>query len=309
MPNNTVFKGIIPPLITPLNLDFSLDRKSLGKVIEHVITGGVHGIFILGTTGEFPSLSQKTKLELIKATLEMVSGRVPVLVGISDCSFEESIELAKNAKISGADILVATTPFYMNIGQEELVNYYEKLADSIDLPLFLYNMPGNTHKHIAPNTLAKLANHSNIIGIKDSSGNLENFKAYIEVLKDFPDFTLLVGPEEILARTLEMGGHGGVTGGANLFPRLYVGLFEAFEKGNKTRMTELQGNICFLSDQLYENETYSSSYLKGLKAAMSFEWLCQGNLALPLYGYSEVEKELLLEKFKMVKERLGDLRE
>jgi len=303
------FKGIIPPLITPLNPDFSLDVESLTKVIEHVIAGGVHGIFILGTTGEFASLSQKTKVKLIQQTTKLVAGRVPVLVGITDCAFEESLNLAKIAKDSGADAVVATTPFYMNIGQQELVNYYEKLADSIDLPLFLYNMPGNTHKHISPETAAKLAKHPNIIGIKDSSGDPYTFQDYLEALKSFPEFSVLVGPEEILADTLVMGGNGGVTGGANLFPILYVALFEAFEKGKKERVQELQEVIHYLSEQLYQNETYSSSYLKGLKAAMSFEGLCQGNLALPLYAYSKEEMELLLEKFNMVKERLKKLEE
>lgn len=302
-------KGIIPPLITPLNADFSLDEASLAKVLEHVIGGGVHGVFILGTTGEFVSLSQKTKVELIQQTSKLVDGRVPVLVGITDCAFEESLSLAKITKDSGADALVATTPFYMNIGQEELVNYYEKLADSIELPLFLYNMPGNTHKHISPDTAAKLAKHTNIIGIKDSSGDPFTFQAYLEALHSFPEFSVLVGPEEILADTLAMGGNGGVTGGANLFPKLYVGLFEAFEKGEKERVKELQEVILYLSEQLYQNESYSSSYLKGLKATMSFEGLCQGNLALPLYAYSEEEKTQLFEKYRLVKERIGRLGE
>jgi len=303
------FKGIIPPLVTPLYPDFSLDLESLEKVIAHVIAGGVHGIFILGTTGEFSSLSQKTKNELIQHTGKLVTGRVPVLVGISDCSFEESLSLAKMAKNSGADALVATTPFYMNIGQQELVNYYEKLANSIDLPLFLYNMPGNTHKHISPDTAAKLANHPNIIGIKDSSGDPYTFQAYLEALKSFSEFSVLVGPEEILADTLAMGGNGGVTGGANLFPKLYVALFEAFEKGEKDRVQELQEVILYLSEQLYQNENYSSSYLKGLKAAMSFEGLCQGNLALPLYPYSEEEKTELFERYSLVKEMIGRMRD
>jgi 4-hydroxy-tetrahydrodipicolinate synthase len=309
MTNTHPLKGIIPPLITPLNSDLSLDKESLKKLLNHVISGGVHGVFILGTTGEFASLRRETKVELIEETTKLVAGRIPVLVGITDCAFEESLNLAKIAKDSGADALVATTPFYMNIGQQELVNYYENLANSIDLPLFLYNMPGNTHKHISPDTAAKLANHPNIIGIKDSSGDPYTFQAYLEALKDFPDFSILVGPEEILADTLNMGGNGGVTGGANLFPKLYVGLFESFEKGEKDRVQELQEAILYLSEQLYQNENYSSSYLKGLKAAMSFEGLCQGNLALPLYAYSEEEKTQLFERYKLVKEKIERLGE
>ncbi len=301
------FKGIIPPLITPLNPDFSLDQESLKKVIDHVIAGGVHGIFILGTTGEFTGLSHKTKIELIQHTIKLVEGRIPVLVGISDCAFEQSLNLAQLANDYGAEAVVATTPFYMNIGQKELVNYFEKLADSIELPLLLYNMPGNAHFHIAPETAAHLAKHPNIIGIKDSSGNLSTFQAYLDALKEFPDFSILVGPEEILAQTLKMGGNGGVTGGANLYPSLYVALYEAFEKGEAGRVQELQEMILYLSEQLYQNESYSSSYLKGLKSAMGFEGLCQGNLALPLYPYSESEKRELHEKHLLVKDRIASL--
>lgn len=300
-------RGIITPLITPLNPDFSLDRESLEKVIEHVIAGGVHGIFILGTTGEFAGLTRETKVELIRETGRLVAGRVPVLVGITDCAFEESLNLAKIAKEAGAAAAVATTPYYMNVGQEELAQYFHKLADSVPLPLFLYNMPGNTHKHIAPETATRLAKHPNIIGLKDSSGDLETFGAYRKLLASFSDFSLLVGPEEILAETLAMGGNGGVNGGTNLFPKLYVELYEAFESGKKSKVKAIQEMICFLSEQLYENENYKSSYLKGLKAAMSFEGLCQDNLALPLYGYSEVEKEKLIENYKMVKGRLEEL--
>jgi 4-hydroxy-tetrahydrodipicolinate synthase len=306
---NHPLRGIIPPLITPLNSDFSLDKESLKKLLNHVISGGVHGVFILGTTGEFASLRRETKVELIEETTKLVAGRIPVLVGITDCAFEESLTLSRVAKKSGAAAVVATTPFYMNIGQEELVNYYEKLADSIDLPLFLYNMPGNTHKHIDPATAAKLAKHPNIVGLKDSSGDPYTFQAYLEALKSFPEFSVLVGPEEILADTLAMGGNGGVTGGANLFPKLYVALFEAFEKGETDRVQELQEAILYLSEQLYQNENYSSSYLKGLKAAMSFEGLCQGNLALPLYPYSEEEKTQLLERYRLVKDVIGRMRD
>lgn len=298
------FYGIIPPMITPLNLDLSLDVPHAEKLIEQMIHGGVHGIFILGTTGEFAGLSSDVKSDLIRLTCRQVKERVTVLVGITDCSFVESLDLAANAKDSGADALVAAPPFYMNIGQEELIYYYQKLADVVELPLFLYDMPSHTKINIEIETAVKLSKHPNIIGIKDSSGSPENFRALCEAFKDQPEFKIFVGPEEILAETLEMGGHGGVTGGANLFPELYVKLYDAFQKKETETVRNLQKTILFLSKNLYNNGTYRSSYMKGLKAAMAFEGLCQGNFAPPLYPYSETEKAELYPKFIEVKERV-----
>lgn len=295
------FRGIIPPMITPLNSDFSLDEKSLNLIIEHMILGGVHGIFILGTTGEFASLSSKVKKQLIELACKKVNHRIPVLVGITDCSFQESLDLAAFAKDAGAEILVATTPFYMNIGQEELVNYFSRLADEVDLPLYLYNMPSHTGINIDLETVKKLADHPKIIGIKDSSGDLKYFESLCDNFREYPEFTVLVGPEEILVKTMNMGGHGGVTGGANLFPKLYVKLFEATEYQDKERMKVLNATVQLLSKNLYNHGAYQSNYLKGLKAAMSFEGLCQGNLALPLCAFSESEKAGLKQKYEQVK--------
>lgn len=298
------FRGIFPPMITPLNPDFSLDIAHTEILIEHLISGGVHGIFILGTTGEFAGLSSDVKSDLIRLTCRQVKGRVPVLVGVTDCSYVESLDLASIAQESGAKALVAAPPFYMNIGQEELIYYYQKLADSVELPLFLYDMPSHTKINIKVETAVKLSAHPNIIGIKDSSGNSENFRALCEAFKNQPEFKIFVGPEEILAETLEMGGHGGVTGGGNLFPKLYVSLYEAFQDKEYDTVKELQEIILFLSKNLYQNGTYQSSYLKGLKASMAFEGLCQGNFAPPLFPYSEAEKAELHEKFLKVKDQV-----
>jgi 2-dehydro-3-deoxy-D-pentonate aldolase len=298
--------GIIPPMITPLQSDLSLDVDHTERLIEYLIEGGVHGLFILGTTGEFAGLSSDVKSDLIRLTCRQVRGRIPVLVGVTDCAFVESLDLASIAAESGASALVAAPPFYANIGQEELYRYYLQLAEAVPLPLFLYDMPSLTKISIEVETAVRLSTHPNIIGMKDSSGNPENFQALCSAFADRPDFRLFVGPEEILAETLEMGGHGGVTGGANLFPRLYVALFEAFQKKETETVKKLQETILFLSKNLYQNGTYRSSYLKGLKASMAFEGLCVGNFAPPLFPYSESEKAELYPKFIEVKKRVQE---
>ncbi|WP_373397154.1 dihydrodipicolinate synthase family protein [Algoriphagus halophilus] len=301
MPIPKPFRGIIPPMITPLHPEFSLDEKSLSLLLEHMISGGIHGIFILGTTGEFPSISSKVKKKLIEQTCQQVNHRIPVLVGITDCSFEESLGLAEVAKNAGADILVATNPFYMNVGQDELVYYFSKLADDVELPLYLYNMPSHTGIKLELETVMSLSKHPNIIGIKDSSGDLTYFESLCDNFREDPEFTVLVGPEEVLVETMNMGGHGGVTGGANLFPSLYVKLFEAIEYQDLEKIKLYNETVQFLSKNLYSHGTYQSNYLKGLKASLSFEGLCQGILALPLCAFNEGEKIALKKKYETVK--------
>ena len=304
MTQSTVFNGIIPPMITPLKAYFSLDINPTERLIEYLIEGGVHGIFILGTTGEFAGLSSAVKRELIQITCQQVKGRVPILVGVTDCSFTESIELAAIAHRSGAEAVVAAPPFYMNIEQEELINYYQKLADIVELPLFLYYMPSHVKINIEVETAVTLSKHPNIIGIKDSSGKIENFQALCEAFRQQPEFKIFVGPEEILAETLLIGGNGGVTGGANLFPELYVALYEAFQKKEYDAVKKFQETILFLSNKLYQHGTYQSSYLKGLKTAMSLEGLCEDNFALPLFPHAFSEKSILSSKLLQVKERV-----
>ena len=304
MTQSTPFRGIIPPMITPLRPDFSLDIARTERLIEHLIDGGVHGIFILGTTGEFAGLSSAVKSNLIQITCQQVKGRVPILVGVTDCSFTESVDLAAIAHKYGAEAVVVAPPFYMNIGQAELIHYYQKLAGVVELPLFLYDMPSHVKISIEVETAVKLSKHPNIIGIKDSSGKIENFQALCEAFKQQPEFKIFVGPEELLAETLKIGGNGGVIGGANLFPKLYVALYEAFEKKEYDAVKKFHETILFLSSNLYQNGTYQSSYLKGLKAAMSFEGLCEDNFAPPLFPYSPSEKSTLSSKFLQVKERV-----
>src|SRR5690606_654387 len=221
------FKGIVPPMVTPLMDNNTLDKIGLNRLIEHLIQGGVHGIFILGTTGEGTSLSYLLRKELIDLTCEMVGDRFPIMVGITDTAPEESIKLTTVAAAAGASAVVAAPPFYFGMSQSELFQYYWKLADQLPLPLFLYNMPSHTKINIAPETVKALSDHPNIFGLKDSSGNAVYFSSVLHMIKSNPSFTLMVGPEEMMASTILLGGHGGVNGGANMFPQLYVALYNA----------------------------------------------------------------------------------
>lgn len=302
---NQVVRGIIPPMVTPLLSDtVSLDTKGVKKLIEHLINGGVHGVFILGTTGESTSLSYATRRQLIIETCKVVNNRIPVFVGITDTTIEESIQLANVAKANGAAAVVAAPPYYYGLGQEELFQYYWKLADQLSLPLFLYNMPSHTKINIDIKTVVRLAEHSNIIGLKDSSANAVYFQSLIHVLKSKPEFSLLVGPEEITAEIVLMGGHGGVNGGANMFPKLYVELYNAALVKDFDRIADLQHLVMEISTKVYTLGSYGSSYLKGVKCALSVLGIIESNLAMPFNIFEKKEMVQLSANLEYIKEAI-----
>lgn len=301
------FKGIIPPMITPLLEDQTLDLKSLNLITEHLIKGGVHGIFILGTTGESSSFSLKLKEQLIQETFRIVDGRVNVLVGMTDSALETSIYLGETARKYGAKALVSAPPFYYHLSQDELSAYYQGLADKLPLPLFLYNMPSHTKIHFEIDTVLKLSKHPNIIGLKDSSANAPYFQKLIYLLKRNSDFSLLVGPEEILAESVLMGADGGVPGGANLFPQLYVELYEAAKQRNFSTLLPLHQMVMEISTNLYTMDSSQSSYLKGLKSALFSSELCDMYLASPLSSFKKSDRKIIAGRLENLQASLSKL--
>jgi len=292
MQNSLTFplQGIVPPLVTPLRDNNNLDIEGLERLIEHTISGGVHGIFILGTTGEFASLSYSLRHELIELTCSLVNGRVPVLVGVTDTAFSESLILAQYAADCGADAVVLAPPYYFATGQPELLEYLKRIMVQMPLPLFIYNMPVHTKIMFAPETVKAAAEIPGIVGMKDSSANLPYFNQVKFLLQDHPDFTFMVGSEEILSEFVLLGGHGGVTGGANLFPKLYVDLFEASKRKDFDRISVLQQKVMQVSTTIYNVGHYGSSYLKGLKCALSVMDICNDFMAEPFHKFKEPER-------------------
>lgn len=299
-------RGIIPPMVTPLRQDMSLDVAGLNRLVEHLLAGGASGLFILGTTGESASLRYALRYKLVDKTCQAVNGRVPVLVGITDTSFAESIDLAKAARSLGAAAVVAAPPYYFHLNQQELFTYYQSLADSIDLPLFLYNLPSLTKIPIDLTTAVKLSEHANIVGLKDSSANAVYFQSLFRLLSAKPEFTLLVGPEEIMSESVLMGAHGGISGGANMFPRLYVKLYEAASKRDLEEVDRLQSLVMEISTKMYTVGSYSSSYLKAIKMALSILGICESHMAPPLSAFNGSEKEKIGPILEQIKVALGD---
>jgi 4-hydroxy-tetrahydrodipicolinate synthase len=283
-------RGIIPPMVTPLLGRDALDAAGAERLVEHLIAGGVHGIFILGTTGEAPSLSYRLRRELVSLVCRQVAGRVPVLVGVTDTSFVESVQLARYAADAGAAAVVLAAPYYFPAGQPELQEYLEDIVPELSLPVFLYNMPSHTKLVFEPETVRQALTLPGVVGIKDSSAQMIYFHKLRTVAASRPEFSLLVGPEELLAESVLSGAHGGVCGGANLFPRLYVDLYEAAVAADLERIRALHARVMRLSDTIYSVGQHRSAFIKGLKCALSCLGICDDFMAEPFHRFRVPER-------------------
>ncbi|MCY1719441.1 dihydrodipicolinate synthase family protein [Prolixibacteraceae bacterium Z1-6] len=284
--------GIIPPMVTPLLSNTEIDEEGLIKLIEHIISGGVHGIFLLGTTGEAPHLSYELRKEFIKKACSVINKRVPVVVGITDTSITGSLEIAQTASDAGADAVVISAPYYVSISQQEMVEYLEYLVPQLPLPFMMYNMPSCTKLHMSVETVRK-AKELGALGIKDSSGDLAYLYALMDEFKDSPDFSIIVGTELFIPETIINGGHGAVPGGANMFPRLFVDLYEASKKGDITRIAELREKIIQIDNKIYSISSEGSKYIKSIKCALSEMGICNNFVSMPFTPFgAEKQNEM-----------------
>lgn len=288
--------GIIPPLVTPLLGNDTLDVASLENLIEHLIEGGVHGLFILGTTGEEQSLSYRLRKEMIHETCRINAGRLPVLVCVTDTSIVESVNLANIAADCGASAVVSAAPYYFATGQPELAEFYEDMIPQLPLPLFLYNMPSHVKVNFSPATIRRIAENEKVVGFKDSSANLPYFQSVMYTMKDRPDFSMLMGPEEVTGECVMLGANGGINGGANMFPELYVSMYNAAKDGNLKEVWRLQQIIMQISTTIYSVGKHGSSYLKGLKCSCSLLGVIKDDfVAAPFHKFNEPERRKIQE--------------
>jgi len=282
-------KGIIAPLITPLRNRDALDIAGLERLIARMIKGGVNGLFVLGTTGEAPALSYRLRREVIERVCKLAKRHLPVLVGITDTAFVESINLAKTAAECGADALVVTTPYYFPAGQTELTDYISHLVPELPLPLMLYNMPALTKVRFELETLRQLADQQLIAGVKDSSGDMEYFADLLTLRNHRPDWTFFMGPEHLLVDAVQLGGDGGVCGGANVFPRLFVETFDALSRGDLTMVTSCRARIDSFQ-RVYDIGKYASRHIKATKCALSLLGICDDFMAEPFHRFKAPER-------------------
>ncbi|MFY9747099.1 MAG: dihydrodipicolinate synthase family protein [Acidobacteriaceae bacterium] len=288
-------RGIIPPMATPLAGPDELDLSGLERLIDHILAGGVHGLFLLGTTGEGPALSYRLRRELIRRTCAKVAGRVPVLVGVMDSACAEMLQMAGWAAELGASAIVVAPPYYFRLGQPDLLRLIERLAAQSVLPLYLYNQPELTKMSISPETVETASRIPNVAGIKDSSGDMGYLKAILDRVGGQPAFSVLVGPEHLLWEALRSGAHGGVPGGANLYPELAVRLYEEWMRGHEGAAQELQERMVALGSPIWNAGEAGPGSIRRLKTALNLLGLCSATPAWPYVESSAAERRQIEE--------------
>lgn len=233
-------RGIIPALITPMNEDETVSEEGLRSIIDYVIAGGVHGIFILGSQGESFALTMEEKRRVIATAIEATARRVPVYVGTGMITTSQSIQMTTSARESGADAISVITPYFIRPSREELIHHYRAIAEAAgDMPMLLYNNPMRTAVNIDVETVVTLAEMDNVVGMKDSSADLIQTMKYIDATRDM-DFSVLVGNDASIFATMMSGGKGAVAATANVAPAMLVGIYDAVRSGNIARARELQ---------------------------------------------------------------------
>lgn len=238
-------KGIIPPVVTPMNADESINIPELRNQVERQIAGGVHGIFPFGTNGEGYILNLKEKEEILEAVVDQVRGRIPVYAGTGCISTADTIYMSKRAEQMGADALSIITPSFALASQKELYDHYAEVARHVNIPIVLYNIPARTGNKLLPETVAKLARDVDVIlGAKDSSGDRDNLKAYIDQTRELDkEFSVLAGNDGNILFCLQNGGKGGIAGRANLWPATVASIYDYYVAGEEKKAEAAQEAI------------------------------------------------------------------
>ena len=234
-------KGIITAMVTPLSED-GINEAATRKLVNKLINDGVHGLFVLGTNGEFYALSEAEKLALVKIVVDEAAGRVPVFAGSGGISTEEVIKVTNQFAELGVDAVSVITPYLIKLSDEELIQHYQTIALNTNLPMILYNIPANTQLSINESVFKELIQLPQIIGIKDSSGKLENIQMYLET-NDREDFSILIGSDSLILPALQMGVDGAVAATSNVLTKTDLGIYQAFLENKMERAQVLQESI------------------------------------------------------------------
>ena len=237
-------EGIITPIVTPFNRDEkqTINYDALKQLIDKLIDGGVKGIFILGSNGEFHVVSPDETVEMTKKTAEIIHGRVPLYVGTGGNSTQAVIELSKRVEEAGADALSVITPYFISPNDEELIDHYKRIAASTSLPIVLYNIPKSTKINLSKHVVEELAKVDNIVAIKDSSGNMENLKGYVEATQG-TNMKVLIGSDSKIAPAIRLGAVGAIAGTSNVITEHVVGLYNALMNHEDEKADKMQEEI------------------------------------------------------------------
>lgn len=290
-----MFEGIITPIVTPFHRDDdqSINYEATEKLIDHLIDHGVNGIFILGSNGEFHVVDENEKVEFAKKVIEIVNKRVPVFVGTGCCSTRETVRLSKKMEELGADALSVITPYFLKPTNANLYAHYKAVADSVNIPIVLYNIPKATGCPLDPELVDQLADIENIKAIKDSSGELERIQAYADIAKR-KDFELLIGSDSKISYAYGLGATAAVAGTSNVIVDTLVSLDRALRAGESEKAEKLQKDIDVLRGVL-KLGTVPSAMKRSVELAGIAE---VGPARMPVQELSKEDDEKIIEILK-----------
>jgi 4-hydroxy-tetrahydrodipicolinate synthase len=278
-----MFKGSFTALITPFK-DGAIDEATYQNLVQRQIDCGTDGLVPVGTTGESPTLSHDEHMRVTELCIEVARGKVPVIAGTGSNSTEEAIMLQRHAKEAGADAGLVVTPYYNKPTQPGLIAHYTAIADAVDLPIIIYNIPGRSVIDMTVDTMATLSKHPNIMGVKDATADL--VRPLKTLLACGPDFCQLSGEDATIVPFLSQGGHGCISVSSNIAPELCAQLHDAWQAGDLKKASEINARLLPVHDAMFCEASPGP-----VKYAAELMGLCSGALRLPLVEITEASKQ------------------
>jgi 2-dehydro-3-deoxy-D-pentonate aldolase len=285
--------GVLPALVSPLHKDGSADEAGIKRLVEHVISGGVHGLLPLGSTGEGASLGDRTRSQFLRCVVEASAGRVPVICGVAQPHLEAARAEVAAASRLGAHAALVAPPFYYPTDQATVKAFYRRLAGESKIPLLLYNIPQFTKVITEPATVAELAREGTIAGIKDSSRDFEYFENVCIATRDLPRFRIFTGSDSMLLASLVMGGSGTICGAANIAPGWVVRVYDDFVRGNWEAARKHQDALVELVMAVR-----AGVFPAAIKAALHMQGICEPWPAPPVAAYDDAATARLRDRLE-----------
>ena len=299
--NNSKYRGVVVPMVTPVTQDGRLDTEAVVRIINFFADNKVSPL-LMGTTGEGNSVSQADGQLLVETAvkarnnsqLSILNSQL-IYAGLTGNCFAEQVRQAEVYTALGADVIVATLPTYYALTEEQMYEYYKTLADCITGPLMLYNILATTHMSIPVDVIKRLADHPNIVGLKDSERDLERMAQCVEITKTHPDFAYFCGWAAQSAHSLELGGNGIVPSTGNYVPEMFQQLFDAAVAGDMATANRLQDETNEIA-KIYQKDRTLGQSLTALKVMMQTKGLCEPWMLMPLTRLSAAEEQAIKDK-------------
>lgn len=290
-------KGVIPAMVTLFDDYLNVDEQAMRSHVDYLIEGGVHGLLAIGSLGEFVHLKPQERKKIAEIVADQTNGRVPLTIGVGSTSTAESVELAKHAKDIGADAILLQAPYYFKYDEDTLYKHFKEVAEKSELPLIIYNYPAAVGLDLSPELIARLAKIENIVGLKDTTTNIEHMQKVLYLAKKVkPNFTVFSGSDDLLLPNLIIGGDGAVTGVGNFWPNLPVNIYNAYKKDELEEARKFHNILIDLREFLY---TLYRPLIPVFKAALYLMGRAKTPyVRMPMQTLTKEKQEKLRQKLK-----------